>query len=54
MALSNEALLILLQGNVAPGINLPPQALEQAVINDMRNSGKMNKEIDLILKGKFL
>ncbi|MBR2626186.1 MAG: hypothetical protein IKD23_07315 [Lentisphaeria bacterium] len=54
MALSNEALLLLLQGKVAPGINLPPQALEQAVINDMRNSGKMNKEIDLILKGKFL
>jgi len=50
MALSNAALLSLLQKNLVPGINLPPSAMEMQIIDDIRNTGKMNNEIDLILK----
>jgi hypothetical protein len=40
----------LLQKNLVPGINLPPSAMEMQIIDDIRNTGKMNNEIDLILK----
>lgn len=49
MALSNEALLLLVQKKVAPGINLPPRELEMAIIADIRRAGVMNREIELIL-----
>ena len=54
MALSNEALRILAAETLPAGINLPPADVEQMIINDMRKSGTMNKEIDFILKGKIL
>ena len=49
MALSNEALKMLLDGKISPGINLPPEALEMQIISDIRNAGTMNEEIELIL-----
>ncbi len=54
MALSNEALRILAAETLPAGINPPPADVEQMIINDMRKSGTMNKEIDFILKGKIL
>lgn len=53
MALSNEALLLLRQNILPPGINVPSEALEKQIIGDIRNAGVMNKEIELISKGKF-
>ena len=50
MALSNAALLKLLEGKAAAGINLPEKEFEMEIIADMRNAGVMNSEIDLILK----
>lgn len=49
MALSNEGLKMLLDGRVAPGINLPPEDLEMQIIADIRKTGTMNDEIELIL-----
>lgn len=49
MALSNEALKMLLDGKISPGINLPPEDLEMQIISDIRNAGTMNEEIELIL-----
>ncbi len=50
MALSNAAILKLLRNEVPAGINLPPQKLEMEIIEDIRNAGVMNNEIDLILQ----
>ena len=50
MALSNAAILKLLHNELPAGINLPPQELEMKIIEDIRNAGVMNKEIDLILQ----
>ena len=50
MALSNAALLMLINKEVAPGINLPPQEMELAMIGDIRRAGIMNDEINMILK----
>ncbi|MBO7328639.1 MAG: hypothetical protein J6W00_07705 [Lentisphaeria bacterium] len=50
MALSNAAILKLLQNELQAGINLPPQELEMEIIEDIRNAGVMNKEINLILQ----
>lgn len=50
MALSNAALLKLLNGEVAAGINLPEREFEMEIIADIRNVGAMNREIDLILE----
>ena len=50
MALSNAALLLLVRKMIAPGINLPPEDLELAMISDIRKNGMMNDEINMILK----
>ena len=50
MALSNAALLKLLNGEVAAGINLPEKEFETKIIDDIRKAGVMNSEIDLILE----
>ena len=54
MALSNEALRILATEKIAGGINLPPENVENQILNDMRSSGTMDREINFILKGKSL
>ncbi len=51
MALSNAGLLLLLQGKIPPGITLPPEELEMQIIEELRLSGKMDNEINAILKG---
>jgi hypothetical protein len=53
MALSNAALLLLLENRVDTGINLPPCDLEMSIIDDIRAGGRMDKEIDFILKGNI-
>ena len=50
MALSNAAILKLLRNEVPAGINLPPQKMEMEIIEDIRKTGKMNNEINLILQ----
>ncbi|MBE6357335.1 MAG: hypothetical protein E7058_09555 [Lentisphaerae bacterium] len=50
MALSNAALLMLVRKEVAPGINLPPLAVEMQMLESIRRCGMMNDEIAMILK----
>jgi adenosylhomocysteinase len=51
MALSNAGLLMLLQGKLPAGINLPPEDLEMQIIDVLRSTGKMDNEINNVLKG---
>ena len=50
MALSNAALALLLSGELAPGINLPPPEMELTMIEELRRAGTMDQEINMILK----
>lgn len=54
MALSNEALNLLVHEHFSPGINLPPAAVEKQIIACMRQRGNMNDEINMILKDNKL
>jgi len=52
MALSNAALVQLISGHMPPGISLPPEPLENAILNDIRAAGLLNNDIDFVLNQK--
>ena len=51
MALSNAGLLMILQKRLPAGINLPPEDLEMQITETLRSAGKMDNEINSVLKG---